>query len=68
MKRKILSLTLACMTLSSVCACTMPGGSSDSSGNGDSYQFESLFSDVDKVMLTSGESKINVEDQCKSFG
>ena len=58
MKRKILSLALACVTLFSVCACNIiPDGSSDSSSNGESYQFESVFSASDKVTLRSNESK-----------
>ena len=58
MKRKILSLALACMTLFSLCACdATPDNSSISDGNGETYQFESVFSAADKVMLPSGESK-----------
>ena len=57
MKRKILCLALAGVTLFSVCACTMPGGSSNSSTNGEEYQFETVFSNTDKVTLSSGESE-----------
>ena len=58
MKRKILSLTLACMTLFSLCACdTTSDNSSNSSGNGETYQYECVFSDANKVMLPNNESK-----------
>ena len=61
MKRKILCLALAGVTLFSVCACTMPDGSSDSSGSGEAYPFESVFSDADKVMPSSYPEKIRLE-------
>ena len=58
MKRKILSLMLACTMVFSVCAC---GDSSDStpesSGNGETYQFVSVFSNSEEIMLASGASE-----------
>ena len=58
MKRKVLSVALACMSLFSMCACDwMPGKSPDSSGNDAAYKFESVFSATDIVTLQGGESK-----------
>ena len=58
MKRKILSLMLACTMVFSVCACDASSDSTpESSGNGETYQFVSVFSNSEEIMLASGASE-----------
>ncbi len=52
MKRKILSLMLACTMVFSVCACdTSSDSTPESSGKGETYQFVSVFSNSEEICL-----------------
>ena len=64
MKRKILSLLLACIMIFSMSACVTPSEStSESVEVGETIQFETVFSNTEKITLASGGSESFVIDK-----